>query len=259
MARLEASGIEVRFGRVAALDGVDIAVPAGQVTGVLGAGGAGKTTLFNVVTGVQRPQAGHILLDDKDITGLAPHRRAKLGIARTFERLEVFGNLTVRENILVAAEIRRRWSRDGANSIKVAEEVMAEVGLRSLSRERCDSLPIGLLRLVELARALATRPEVLLLDEPSAGLDERETDHLAVLLGQLAARHMAVLLFEADHRLTAAACGQIYLLGGGSMVASGTPDELGAAGLLGVASSTTAAGSHDTSTGSYRAPQAALV
>lgn len=226
MARLEVRGIDVRFGGVAALQKVDLDAPAGQVTGLIGPNGAGKTTLFNVITGLQKPQAGTVHLDGKDVTTLPPHRRARLGIARTFQRLEVFGSLTVRENILVAAEIRRRWSRDGSNTRKVADEVMSEVGLRAFSRERCDTLPTGLARLVEVARALATRPSVLLLDEPSSGLDEQETDELAALLGRLASRDMAVLLVEHDVEMVMAVCGTIHVLDFGRILAVGTPAEV---------------------------------
>lgn len=226
MTRLEVSGIEVRSGGVSAIGGVDLRAGAGEVTGLVGPAGAGKTTLFNVVTGLQRPSAGRVRLDGQDITALAPHRRARLGVARIIQRLEVFGSLTVRENILVAAEIRRRWARDGSNSLKVTDEVMAEVGLRALSRERCDTLPTGLARLVEVARALATRPSVLLLDEPSAGLDKRETDDLAALLGRLAARDIAVLLFERNVDMVMASCQLVHVLDSGRILAVGSPSEI---------------------------------
>jgi len=226
MARLEVTGVEVRFGGVAALRGVDLAVDAGGVTGLIGPNGAGKTTLFNVVTGLQKAHAGQVVLDGEPIGHLPPHRRARLGIARTFQRLEIFGSLTVRENILVAAEIRRRWARDGSNPRRVAEEVLYEVGLRDVARERCDTLPTGLARLVEVGRALATRPSVLLLDEPSSGLDERETDELGALLCRLAERGMAVLLVEHDVDLVMSTCRCIHVLDFGQILAVGTPAEI---------------------------------
>lgn len=226
MARLEIRGIDVRFGSVPALRQVDLSAEAGAVTGLIGPAGAGKTTVFNVITGQQKPQAGTVVLDGQDVTSLPPHRRARLGIARTFERLEVFGSLTVRENILVAAEMRRRWSRDGANTRKVADDVMEELGLRALSRERCDGLPPGLARLVEVGRALATRPSVLLLDEPSVGLDAEETEELAGALGRLADRDLAVVLVEDDTAPLAGICRTVHLLDGGQVVAVGTPAEL---------------------------------
>ncbi len=226
MTRLEVSGIEVRSGGTTAIDGVDLSAAAGEVTGLVGPAGAGKTTLFNVITGLQRPSAGRVRLDGQDITTLAPHRRARLGMARIIQRLEAFGSLTVRENILVAPEIRRRWARDGSNSLKVTDEVMAEVGLRALSRERCDTLPTGLARLVEVARALATRPNLLLLDEPSAGLDERETEGLAALLVRLAAQDIAVLLVERNVDMAMAACQLVHVLDSGRVLAVGSPSEI---------------------------------
>ncbi len=226
MARLDVAGAEVRFGGVSALRGVDLTVDGGTVTGLIGPNGAGKTTLFNVVTGLQKAHRGSVLLDGTDITTLAPHRRARLGIARTFQRLEVFGSLTVRENILVAAEIRRRWARDGLNPRSAADAVMDEVGLRHLSRVRCDTLPTGMARLVEVGRALATQPQVLLLDEPSSGLDETETDELGALLLRLAERGMGVLLVEHDVELVMAACARIFVLDFGRILAVGTPAQI---------------------------------
>ncbi|MHB8328587.1 MAG: ABC transporter ATP-binding protein [Acidimicrobiales bacterium] len=226
MARLEVAGVEVRFGGVVALRGVDIVVEPGSVTGLIGPNGAGKTTLFNVITGLQKAQQGRVMLDGQELNALPPHRRARLGIARTFQRLEVFGSLTVRENILVAAEIRRRWARDGSNPRRVADGVIAEVGLGPVARVRCDTLPTGMARLVEVGRALATRPSVLLLDEPSSGLDEQETDELGALLGRLSARGMAVLLVEHDVELVMSACRRIHVLDFGRILAAGTPAEI---------------------------------
>ena len=226
MARLDVAGVEVRFGGVVALRGVDLTVEPESVTGLIGPNGAGKTTLFNVVTGLQKAQSGRVRLDGQDISTLPPHRRARLGIARTFQRLEVFGSLTVRENILVAAEIRRRWARDGSNPRRVADEVIAQVGLSPVSRVRCDTLPTGMARLVEVGRALATRPSVLLLDEPSSGLDEQETDELGELLGRLAAQGVAVLLVEHDVELVMSVCRRIHVLDFGRILAVGTPAEI---------------------------------
>ena len=226
MARLDVAGAEVRFGGVSALRGVDLTVDGGAVTGLIGPNGAGKTTLFNVVTGLQKTHRGHVLLDGTDITTLAPHRRARLGIARTFQRLEIFGSLTVRENILVAAEIRRRWARDGLNPRTATDAVMEEVGLRHLARVRCDTLPTGMARLVEVGRALATKPQVLLLDEPSSGLDESETDELGGLLLRLAERGVGVLLVEHDVELVMATCTRVFVLDFGRILAVGTPAEI---------------------------------
>jgi branched-chain amino acid transport system ATP-binding protein len=226
VARLEVAGVEVRFGGVVALRGVDLSVEAGSVTGLIGPNGAGKTTLFNVVTGLQKAQRGSVTLDGHDLTHLAPHRRARMGIARTFQRLEIFGSLTVRENILVAAEIRRRWARDGSNPRRVADEVLAQVGLQGVARVRCDTLPTGMARLVEVGRALATRPKVLLLDEPSSGLDDQETDELGALLVHLADEGTAVLLVEHDVELVMSVCRVVHVLDFGRILAVGTPAEI---------------------------------
>lgn len=226
MARLEVAGVEVRFGGVVALRGVDLTVDTGTVTGLIGPNGAGKTTLFNVVTGLQKAQRGSVTLDGEELSQLPPHRRARMGIARTFQRLEVFGSLTVRENILVAAEIRRRWARDGSNPRRVADEVIAQVGLGPVARVRCDTLPTGMARLVEVGRSLATRPKVLLLDEPSSGLDDQETDELGDLLRALAEQGTAVLLVEHDVELVMSVCSRVHVLDFGRILAVGTPAEI---------------------------------
>jgi len=226
VSRLEVANVEVRFGGVAALRGVDLGADAGSVTGLIGPNGAGKTTLFNVVTGLCKANSGKVLLDGEPIGQLAPHRRARLGIARTFQRLEIFGSLTVRENILVSAEIRRRWARDGSRPRDVAEEILAEVNLEHLANVRADTLPTGMARLVEVGRALATRPRVLLLDEPSSGLDDRESDELGELLRRVAGRGVAVLLVEHDVELVMSVCSLVHVLDFGRILAVGTPAEI---------------------------------
>jgi branched-chain amino acid transport system ATP-binding protein len=224
---LEAAEVSVRFGGNMAVNGVSLAVDAGSVTGLIGPNGAGKTTTFNVITGLQAPTTGRVLLDGTDISGHKAHRRARLGIARTFQRLEVFGSLTARENIVTAAEIRRRWARDrSARPADEAEAILERVGLEAVADERADALPTGLARLVELGRALATRPRVLLLDEPASGLDEQETDTFAALLTRLAGDGMAVLLVEHDVPLVMRLCARVYVLNFGELLAAGTPEQI---------------------------------
>jgi branched-chain amino acid transport system ATP-binding protein len=227
MAVLEVVGANVRFGGHAAVRDVDLECEAGQITGLIGPNGAGKTTTFNVITGLQETVSGRVLLDGKDITGLKAHARARRGIARTFQRLEVFGSLTARDNILTAAEIRRSWSRD--RSIDPRQDVdrlLERVGITSVADERVDAMPTGLARLVELGRALATHPKVLLLDEPASGLDESESDDFAQLLLELAGEGMAILLVEHDVQLVMKVCAQIHVLDFGAILAVGTPDEI---------------------------------
>ncbi|GMU79403.1 MAG: hypothetical protein AMXMBFR46_21950 [Acidimicrobiia bacterium] len=226
MALLEVRDVSLRFGGVQALSGVALVVESGAVTGLIGPNGAGKTTLFNVVTGLQAPDAGAVLLEGRDVTTVRPHRRARLGMARTFQRLETFGTLSVRDNVLVAAEMRRRWSRDGSSPRAVTEEVIGQVGLEAVAGERVDTLPTGTARLVEVARALAARPRLLLLDEPSAGLNEAETSELGTLLLRLSATGLGVLLVEHDMRFVMSTCSRIHVLDFGRVIATGSPEAI---------------------------------
>jgi branched-chain amino acid transport system ATP-binding protein len=223
---LQTEQISVRFGGVTALNEVTVTADGGYVTGLIGPNGAGKTTLFNVITGLQEPTHGQVVIDGKNVTSLGPHKRARLGLARTFQRLEVFGSLTVRENVLVAAEIRRRWSHDGSNARQITEELLERVGVAPVADARVDSLPTGQARLVELARALATRPRLLLLDEPGSGLDTVETEAFGRLLIQLAGDGLAILLVEHDVELVMSVCSQIHVLDFGVKIAEGTPAEI---------------------------------
>jgi branched-chain amino acid transport system ATP-binding protein len=226
MATLEVAEASVVFGGLTAVDSASFTVESGCVTGLIGPNGAGKTTLFNVITGLQPPTRGRVRLDGRDITNKRPHRRARLGIARTFQRLEAFGSLTARENVLVALEMRRRWKKVEGNPIEVAEELLEQVGIANAANVKVELLPTGTARLVELARALATDPKVLLLDEPSSGLDEAETDALGALLHQLVGTGLAVLLVEHDMPLVMDTCSFINVLDFGRIIANGTPVEI---------------------------------
>lgn len=221
MPLLETREIMVRFGGVMALGRVDIAVPAGQVTGLIGPNGAGKTTLFNVISGIQTPNAGSVTVDGADVTRVAPHKRARLGLARTFQRLELFGSLSVRDNVRVAAELAR--VPDVGNWVNV---VLERVGLTDIADRTAGDLPTGSARLVEIARALATKPRLLLLDEPASGLDESETEHLGSLLRSLSGDGLGILLVEHDVGLVMRVCDSIYVLDLGVIIAHGTPDEI---------------------------------
>jgi len=223
---LQVAEVEVRFGGVHALRGVDLAVEPGAVTGLIGPNGAGKTTLFNAICGLQSISGGHISFDGSSMQGLGPHKRARLGIGRTFQRLEVFGSLSVRENVLAAAEIRRRWSGDKSSAAANADEVLALVGLTALADRPADTLPTGQARLLEVARALATHPRLLLLDEPSSGLSDTESEELGDLMCQMAASGMAVLLVEHDMGLVMRVCARINVLDFGSVLTVGTPIEV---------------------------------
>ncbi|HUY21184.1 MAG TPA: ATP-binding cassette domain-containing protein [Acidimicrobiales bacterium] len=222
MAELTVEEVAVRFGGLQALQDVNLEVYAGAVNGLIGPNGAGKTTLFNVITGLQPPTRGRVRIGDTDITGARPHHRARLGVARTFQRLELFGTLTARENVQMAAETRRRRPT-GASSRTEADIILDHVGLTAVADEPTDLLPTGLARLVELARALATGPSVLLLDEPSSGLNHEETVDLGRVLTDLAARGMAVLLVEHDMSLVMSICDHVSVLDYGAVIAHGDP------------------------------------
>jgi branched-chain amino acid transport system ATP-binding protein len=223
---LQTREISVRFGGVMALDSVSLSADAATVTGVIGPNGAGKTTLFNVITGLQAPTSGHVLIDDEDVTHLPVHRRARLGMARTFQRLELFGSLTVRENIQTAAEIHRLGRHDDPDVVGWTDALLNRVGLSRYAETPAHTLPTGLARLTELARALATTPRLLLLDEPGSGLDSSESEEFGRLLSALAAEGMAILLVEHDVDLVMQACSRIHVLDFGEHLASGTPDEI---------------------------------
>jgi branched-chain amino acid transport system ATP-binding protein len=225
--RLEARDVVVTFGGLKACNGVSLVVPQGSIVGLIGPNGAGKTTTFNVITGLQEIVSGTVVLDGRDLTGEKAHIRARAGIARTFQRLEVFGSLTARENILTAAEIRRSWAHDRSGDPAAETDALLDrVGIRGVAGERVDAMPTGLARLVELARALATQPKVLLLDEPASGLDDSESDRFAELLLELAADGMAILLVEHDVQLVMQVCSLIHVLDFGAILAVGTPEEI---------------------------------
>ncbi|HEX8804836.1 MAG TPA: ABC transporter ATP-binding protein [Acidimicrobiales bacterium] len=227
MALLEASGVTVRFGGTAALVDVSIGVERGAVTGLIGPNGAGKTTLFNVVNGLLAPDAGAVSLDGRDITHHPPHRRARLGVARTFQRLELFTSLTVRDNVRVAGDIRGRWAGiGGGDRAGETERVLELTGLAGLADREVSEIPTGQARVVEVARALMTQPSVLLLDEPAAGQTEAETVAFAGLLRRLAADGLAICLVEHDMTLVMDVCETIHVLDYGRTIAQGTPDQV---------------------------------
>jgi branched-chain amino acid transport system ATP-binding protein len=232
-AALELEKITLTYGGLVALASVDLALAEGSVTGLIGPNGAGKTSLFDVVTGLVRPNSGRVILHGKDITRARPSKRARLGIARTYQRLELFASLTVAENVAVAAETAerlrlrpRRWGLFSSGARECVAAQLQRTGLEDQASRRVDTLPTGTARLVEVARALASEPRVLLLDEPTSGLSHSETDRLAGLISELAARGLAVLLVEHDVELVMRICGQVYVLDRGSVLARGTPAEV---------------------------------
>jgi branched-chain amino acid transport system ATP-binding protein len=223
MSLLEVSGITMRFGGHVALDEVNLHAEPGLVTALIGPNGAGKTTLFNVICGLLAPSSGSVQLDGKELTKLKPYKRARQGLARTFQRLELWSLLTVRENVQVAAELRAGYGRDGIDPRTDVETIVERVGLLDKIDHRVDELPTGQARLVEIARALATKPRLLLLDEPASGLDDHESSELGTLLRQLAAEGLAVLLVEHDVQLVMEVSDHIFVLDFGRIIANGDP------------------------------------
>jgi len=235
---LEALDIGVRFGGIRALDGVSLALRPGEVCGLIGPNGAGKTTLFDVLSGIRRPDEGRILLDGTDITRRSPVRRARHGMRRTFQRQQLFGQLTVADNLLVAQEwrggggglaadllaARRRYEKARRER---AEAVLRACGLDGVGTSYAGSLPVGRARMVELARAVADPPRVLLLDEPASGMTADENAQLAVVIRHLAEEEgCAVLLVEHNVAFVMRLCARVVVLDLGTVLAEGTAAEV---------------------------------
>jgi branched-chain amino acid transport system ATP-binding protein len=223
---LRTENISVHFGGIRALGNTSFEAEAGRVTGLIGPNGAGKTTMFNVITGLQRPSTGRVILNGEDVTRKGSRYRAHRGLGRTFQRLEVFGSLSARDNVLVALEARRT-GLSSHDRRKRADELLARVGLTAVADLTADLLSTGTARLLEMARALACHPSVLLLDEASSGLDTQESERLGRLMVELAEQEgMAVLLVEHDMDLVMRVCDYIYVLDFGEMIASGRPHDI---------------------------------
>jgi branched-chain amino acid transport system ATP-binding protein len=237
MALLEATDISKRFGGIVALDSLSLAVEEGQAVGLVGPNGAGKTTLFNCLLGVIKPDTGRVTFDGRDLSAMPIYRRARLGIGRTFQRMELFAAMTPREHFLVAAR-----SHDGSGSLlrdllnrsgptrEEQEAAAAIIEMLGLEREAdlpVEALSLGHGRLVELGRALATEARLLLLDEPSSGLDRNETTALASVLKRIQQeKGAAVLLVEHDLEMVQLAVTQLYVLDFGQLIASGPTAEV---------------------------------
>jgi branched-chain amino acid transport system ATP-binding protein len=237
---LRALDVSVRFGGVSALSDVTIDARRGEVLGVIGPNGAGKTTLFDVFSGIRTPASGRIFLRGEDVTRRSPTWRSRRGLRRTFQRQQMFGWLTVEDNVLVALEwrggggglvgdlvalpTRRRRERERRRQ---ADEVLELCGLDDVRTEPAGKLPIGRARMVEMARAIVDEPRALLLDEPTSGLEEREAANLAASMQRVCKdRGCAVILVEHDVGFVMQHCDTIVVLNLGSVIASGTPDEI---------------------------------
>ena len=223
---LETSGVVVRFGGNVAVNDVSIDIRAGTVTGLIGPNGAGKTTLYNCITGLQRPDAGRIVFDGKELNRLTPGERARLGMARTFQRLELFLSLSVRDNVRVAGDIVKANQRRSLDVEAETDRILELTGLADIAHRDVSDIPTGRARVVEVARALMTGPRLLLLDEPASGQTDHETERFAELLQGLADSGLAVCLVEHDLPLVMGLCSRIHVLDHGVLIATGTPAEI---------------------------------
>ena len=239
MGLLDVVGVSRRYGGVQALEGVSFSVDRGRIQGLIGPNGAGKTTLFNCVCGVLPVDSGQVRYGGRDLRGLGPHRRARLGIARTFQTLELFRRLTVRENLMVPVDARARRglladalrlprARDEEHRAdERARALLHFLGIAHVAEVPGGDLPIGIQRRVELGRALAVRPRLLLLDEPAAGLDSRETGELATVLHRIRERFgTTMLLVDHDMSLVMRVCDEIAVLDFGRLIAEGSPERI---------------------------------
>jgi branched-chain amino acid transport system ATP-binding protein len=229
---LATSSVTVAFRGLLALSEVSLELEQGKITGLIGPNGAGKTTMIGVLSGLVRPRSGHVLLGGRNITRLPPHRRAHLGMARTFQRLELWQSMSVEENIQTAAEfaLSRHRGRDAKSAAREAIELL---GLEDVAGQEVTELSSGHGRLVEVARAVALRPKVLLLDEPSAGLNEAEARKLGETLAQyVAASGTSILLVEHHVELVSAICAFVYVLEFGQLIASGAPADVRASAAV---------------------------
>ena len=218
MALLSLEHVTRRFGGVVAVDDVSLAVESGQTAGLIGPNGAGKTTLFNLITRLYRPDSGEIAFDGKSLLGTPPHRIVRRGIARTFQNVELFPTMTVLENVLVGSHARGERS---------ARDLLAELGLAPVAQHRAAGLSFGTMKRVELARALASGPRLLLLDEPAGGLSHEEVEELGTLIRRIRSSFdLTVLLVEHHMNLVMEISDRVYVLDFGRVIAGGTPREV---------------------------------
>ena len=237
MSLLRLENVTQRFGGLLALDAVSLEVAAGGVTAIIGPNGAGKTTLFNAISGFRSPTEGRVSFDGHDIRGLAPEAVAKRGLVRTFQLVQLFDTLTVLENVKVGRHLHTSgglisalmplYSRAIERKVdKTAHELLWQVGLEEQADTLAGALPYGQKRLLEIARALAAEPKLLLLDEPAAGLNRHETTRLADLIRAIAGRGVTVLLIEHDMSFVMNIADRVAVLDFGKLIAQGTPAEM---------------------------------
>ncbi|NYJ20419.1 ABC transporter ATP-binding protein [Glaciibacter psychrotolerans] len=218
---LRAEGVSVSFSGIKALTEVDFRITTGEVVGLIGPNGSGKTTLLNVLSGVYRPSSGRTFVNEIETTSLRAHRIARLGVARTFQNIRLFGNMTVLQNVQVGSALSDARPR-GAELRDAALKTLDELGLNEFQERRAGTLPYGIRRRIEIARALATKPKFLLLDEPAAGANGAESEELSELIEMIASHYsLGVLVIEHDLRLMMRVASRIVALTGGRVIAEG--------------------------------------
>ena len=236
---IELREVTMRFGGVTAIQNLSMALTEGSIVGLIGPNGAGKTTVFNVITGFYNPTEGHVRFKDRDITGLKPHEVCALGLARTFQNIRLFYNETALENVMIGRHVRRKhhwWgtvlglpgARNEEKDIREkAELLLNRIGLDSYRNEKASSLPYGAQRRLEIARALATEPEFLLLDEPAAGMNPQESLELMNFIRQIREEfNLTILLIEHDMKVVMGVCEHIWVLEYGKLIAEGNADAI---------------------------------
>ena len=236
---LQTENLTIRFGGLTAVDNFNAAIEKGSIAGLIGPNGAGKTTCFNMITGFYRPTEGRVLLDGKSMTGVPPHKVCRAGIARTFQNIRLFRNATVLENVMLGAFIRQKtgwlhavlnlpaYFREDRRTKERALELLDTVGLKDHAHENAVSLPYGAQRRLEIARALATEPSFLLLDEPAAGMNPNETRDLVRFIRRIRETFdLTVLLIEHDMKLVMEICEKIWVIDYGVTIAEGAPEEI---------------------------------
>lgn len=232
---LEVNGVTQQFGGLTALKDIDMSVEQGQIVGVIGPNGAGKTTLFNAVTGIIPPTQGEIFLNGTNVTGWKPYKITKQGFARTFQNIRLFKKMTVLDNVLVGMHTRteasifsalfntRKKRGEEERAIQRALEILDMMHLADMRYELAANLPYGRQRMLEIARALASEPKLLLLDEPAAGMNEQETEELLGIIALLNQMQYSVLLIEHDMKFVMNICQHIYVLNHGRKISEGSP------------------------------------
>ncbi|HHV59013.1 MAG TPA: ABC transporter ATP-binding protein [Clostridiaceae bacterium] len=235
---LKVNSITQRFGGLVALNNINMYVDDREIVGIIGPNGAGKTTLFNIITGMYEPTSGKVELAGQDITGKKPYVIAAMGFARTFQNIRLFGKMSVLDNVIVGMHTRtkanlidaifhtKRKYREKKECEEKAEKYLELLNLWDLRHEYANSLPYGCQRRLEIARALATEPKLLLLDEPAAGMNDRETDELLEIIKKLKEMGKTILLIEHDMKFVMNICERIYVLNYGELIAEGTPFEV---------------------------------